>query len=109
LEFKEKNVVAKAKKSKLPKWLIAEDVQCTRWFIVHTEFPRFVGEIFDNEEVGGNIIGFPKGEVVMIDSYPIDRRTAPAIAKLMREAGDALLKYDAINDQKAKEAEEDED
>jgi len=97
-------MVAKSEPVKLPKWLIAEDVECSRWFIVHTEFPRFIGEIFDDEETGGNIIGFPKGKIVMIDNVPIDESAGPKIARLMREAGDALQKYDAINEAKAEES-----
>ena len=77
-----------------PKWLIAEDVDCTRWFMIHTEYPRFIAEIFDDEETGGNIIGFPKGEVDFIDNPPT---IAPELASLMREAGDALVKYDAMS------------
>ena len=91
-------MVAKSKKTNIPKWLIAEDVECSRWFIVHTQFPRFVAEIFDDEETGGNIIGFPKGEVVMIDQYPVDESAASSLAKLMREAGEALTRYDQNNE-----------
>lgn len=97
-------MVAKAKKSTLPKWLIAEDVKCTRWFIVHTEFPRFIGEIFDDEETGGNIIGLPKGKIEFIDNVPIGEETHIKLARLMREAGEALSDYDEINDMKAEQA-----
>ena len=102
-------MVAEAKKSTLPKWLIAEDVNCTRWFIVHTEFPRFIGEIFDDDETGGNIIGLPKGKIEMIDQYPISESAGPKLAKLMREAGEALIKYDETNDRKAEQAKREEE
>lgn len=97
-------MVTKTKKSTLPKWLIAEDVECTREFMVHTEFPRFIGEIFDDEETGGSIIGFPKGDIEFIDNVNIDDKSPAKLAKLMREAGDALAMYDDINEQKADEA-----
>ena len=79
----------------LPEWLIAEDVNCQRQFIVHTEAPRFIGEIFDDDEGIGNIIGFPKGEMVWIDDPPLD---AAYLARLMREADDALNDYDERNE-----------
>ena len=99
-------MVAKFKRSKLSKWLIAEDVNCTRWFIVHTQFPRFIGEIFDDEETGGNIIGSPKGKIELIDEPLFITAT---LANLMREAGDALLKYDKINEIKAEQARSEEE
>ena len=102
-------MVMKAKKSTLPKWLIAEEVNCTRWFMVHTEFPRFIGEIFDDEETGGNIIGLPKGEIEFIDNIPIGEKTHIKLARLMREAGEALIEYDEINDMKAEQAKREEE
>ena len=92
-------MVSPLKKTELPKWLIAEDVSCARWFIVHTEFPRFIGEIFDDEE-GGNVIGLPKGEVILIDQYPADESAAVELARLMREAGEALNLYGVVNEQR---------
>ena len=87
----------------LPKWLIAEDVSCLRQFIIHTESPRFVGEIFDDDEGIGNIIGFPKGEIIWIDDPPMD---ASALAKIMRQAGDALMEYDDRNEAEYEKAKE---
>lgn len=93
-------MVSKFKETGLPKFLIAEDVACEKWFIVHTEFPRFIGEIFDNDD-GTQTIGFPKGEIVMIDNYPADENAGSKLAKLMRQAGDALVEYDRNNEEKA--------
>lgn len=99
-------MICKAKPNRLPKWLIAEDVNCTRWFIVHTQFPRFIAEIFDDEETGGSIIGFPKGEVKLIDKPVPD---AQKLARLMRQAGEALNDYDEISEIKAEQAKKEEE
>jgi len=82
----------------LPKWIIGENVDCNRDFIMHTEYPRFIAEIFDSDDGTYNIIGAPKGEVIFIDEPEPD---VTAIAKLMREAGDALAMYDEVNETKA--------
>lgn len=95
-------MVSKFKETGLPKWLIAEDVACEKWFIVHTEFTRFIGEIFDNAD-GTQTIGFPKGKIVMIDNYPVDENADKKLAKLMRQAGDALIEYDRNNEEKTQE------
>lgn len=100
------------KQTNIPKWLIAEDVRCERWFIMHTEWPRFVGEIFEDEETGVETIGFPEGEIEFVDQVNFGQKTAQKMARLMREAGEALELYDAINEEKAEhdrlEAEDDE-
>ena len=81
--------------SDLPKWLIGEDISCQHQFMVHTQTPRFIAEIFDDDEGLGNIIGFPKGEVIWIDEPPLD---GEILARLMREAGEALNAYDERNE-----------
>jgi hypothetical protein len=96
-------MVSKPKNTHLPKWLIAEDVACEKWFIIHTEFPRFIGEIIENDD-GSQTIGFPKGEIEMIDNYPADEKAAQKLAPLMRQAGEALTEYDEISEIKAEQA-----
>jgi hypothetical protein len=73
----------------LPRWLVGENVNGKRQFIIHTQEPRFVGEIFDNDAGGSDIT-----DIQFIDQPVIDEQTAGKMAKLMREAGDALIKYD---------------
>jgi hypothetical protein len=68
------------------RWLIAENIDGSRQYIIHTHKPRFIAEILDNEE-GGNDIG----EFEFIDEPAFD---AAALAKLGREAGDALVQYE---------------
>lgn len=51
---------------------------------MHTEYPRFIGEIFDDGSIEG---------VVWIDKHEV---SALDWARLMREAGEALDKYDQI-------------
>ena len=73
----------------LPRWLFAEDVKGKRQFILHTHEPRFIGEIFDNDDGGSDI-----ENVQFFESPEIVAETASKMARLMREAGEALLKYD---------------
>lgn len=90
----------------LPEWLIAEDHACTRWFIMHTCSPRFIAEIFDDEETGGNIFGSPAGEIIWLDEPPLNPQRA---ARLMRRAGDALARYDDLNEIEAERSRQDDE
>jgi len=67
-------------------WIVGESVDGQRQYIIHCLPPRFVAEIFDNDE-GGNDIG----EFEFIDEPP---KNAAALAKLARRAGDALAEHD---------------
>jgi hypothetical protein len=64
----------------LPKFLAATDIQMTRDFIVHTEVPRFVAEVFARP-TGGPLI-----EPEWID--PVDEVDIEDIKDLMRQAGE---------------------
>ena len=78
------------KSMNLPRWLFGENMNGKRQFIFHTHEPRFIGEIFDNDS-GGNDIE----NVQFIDDQPeIFDGIEKELAKLMREAGEALAKYD---------------
>ncbi len=81
--------------SKFDKWLIAENVDGNRQYIIHTHRPRFIAEVLDNEVCGNNITEFE-----WIDDpweFYKDKATddiASILARLAREAGDALNEYD---------------
>jgi hypothetical protein len=72
--------------SKFDKWLIAENRDGSRRYIIHTQRPRFIGEIVDNDLGGSDVTEFE-----IIDEMPLD---AAAVAALMREAGEAIAEYD---------------
>ena len=72
--------------TKFDEWLVGENVDGSRQYIIHTLTPRFVGEIVDND-AGGNDVA----EFEFYDEPPAD----PAyLARLMSEAGDAINEYD---------------
>jgi len=73
--------------SKLDRWLIAENIESSRQYIIHTQQPRFIGEILDNEDGGNDVT-----ELIWIDEPPPN---AGFLARLMREAGDAINDYDS--------------
>ena len=73
--------------AKFDKWLIAENLDGSRQYIVHTQTPRFIGEILDNE-LGGNDVS----DFEWLDEPPLN---AQILARLMREAGEAIAEYDA--------------
>ena len=73
--------------SKFDKWLVAENIDGSRQYIIHTQTPRFIGEILDNEEGGNEVTEF-----IWLDEPPAD---ASFLAQLMREAGDAINQYDS--------------
>jgi len=67
-------------------WLIAESIDGDRQYLVHNLPPRFVGLIVDNDEGGSDVT-----DIEFIDKPIAD---AQKLARLMREGGDALVKYD---------------
>ncbi len=74
--------------SKFDEWLIAENIDGSRQYIIHTLTPRFIGEILDTAN-GGNEVK----ELEWIDPPPQDVSEA---ARLMRQTGDAIAEYDLI-------------
>lgn len=72
--------------TKFDRWLIAENIDGSRQYIIHTQKPRFIGEIMDNE-IGGNDVT----DFIWLDEPPKD---VQFLALLMREAGDAIAEYD---------------
>ena len=77
------------------RWLVAENIDGSRQYIIHTDRPRFIAEIFDNDN-GGNDIGefeFIDDPFEFYSSLTKDDMAA-ACAKLARQAGDALNQYD---------------
>lgn len=71
---------------RLDEWLIGENLDGDRQYIVHTQYPRFVGEIIDNDAGGNDVTSFD-----WLDEPPLD---ATIMARLMREAGEAIAEYD---------------
>lgn len=68
------------------KWIVGENVSMNREYVVHTEYPRFIAEIIHHSEKNFSDLR----EVTFIDEL---RPIAPDIAKLMREAGEAIADY----------------
>ena len=90
---------------KVPKFLIAEDPQCTTWYVVHTQRPKFVAEfhryridftsidVFDREDGAVEFFG---DDVCWLDD-PFGGEQPPdasEMAKLARQAGDAIAEFD---------------
>jgi hypothetical protein len=71
--------------SQIDKWLIGEGTDTGRWYVVHTQFPRFVIEMCDRD--GG---GYESGPVEMLDEC-LD---VSLLARLAREAGELFAEYD---------------
>ncbi len=74
--------------SQTPDWLFAENMDRTRTFIVYCRPPRFIGEILDTDEGDSEIV-----HLEWLDEPPLD---AALLAKLMRQAGEALVQYDEL-------------
>jgi hypothetical protein len=68
-------------------WLIAENLDGTRQYVVHASPPRFIGEFLHT--YGGNG-GYEIREIDWINPLP----DAATVARLMREAIDAIWRYD---------------
>uniref|UniRef100_A0A6M3JCA5 Uncharacterized protein n=1 Tax=viral metagenome TaxID=1070528 RepID=A0A6M3JCA5_9ZZZZ len=74
----------------IDKWLVAEgcDDEGTnsgRWYIIHTQYPRFVIEICDRDDGG-----YESGESEVFD----DCLDAAIFTRLSREAGEIFASYD---------------
>ena len=81
--------------TKFDRWLIAENIDGSRQYIIHTQKPRFVGEILDNELNGNDVTEFDWfDDPFEFYSGKSADDMAAAIAKLMRQAGDAIAEYD---------------
>jgi hypothetical protein len=78
---------------RLDEWLLAENLDGSRQYVVHTQYPRFVGEIIDTDVGGSNVLDFE-----WLDEPPLD---ATIMARLMREAGEAIAEYDRRLDEDA--------
>lgn len=85
------------KKGNLPKFLFAEDLKGSRYFVIHCHKPRCVIEFTEDEE------GFENGQVIEeIDKFTpenfgcSDDDYTIAVARLMRQSGEFLSKYDTI-------------
>lgn len=75
-----------------PEWLIGESVDGMRQFVIHCWPPRFMAEILDNDEGGNDITDFD-----FIDEPPKINdadKYVMYLAKLARQAGDAVVEYD---------------
>ena len=73
----------------IDKWLIAEGSDSDRWYVVHTQFPRFIMEMQDSDECG-----YESGHCEIFDEC-LD---ASLLAKLAREAGEVFAEYDRKSD-----------
>lgn len=69
----------------IDEWLIAEGDRSGRWYVVHTQHPRFVLEIIDADDGG-----YESGECEVIDFTP----DAVLIARLARRAGEVFAQWD---------------
>lgn len=71
---------------KFDKWIIGSGLDMGAEYIVHTEYPRFIGMVQFAEEM------VPSGitEITFMDDV---RPDAMEIARLMRQAGDAAATY----------------
>lgn len=84
----------------LPRWLIDEtaDLSQARVFVVHTQTPRFFGELFPADEtpLAGSIIAAPHGESVAAIQW-IDEPIFDA-DELCRSLAAAIHHHYAIRD-----------
>jgi hypothetical protein len=68
-------------KNNFPKFLYAKEEG--RHFVIHTGFPRFIGEAIKKES-------FYDMHPELIDDFPVKAGDEMVMASLMREAGDFL-------------------
>lgn len=81
-----------------PEWLIADDSNAQRWYIVHTTEPAFIAEIFDNDDdegiVGGFSVGLSNGQYLgnfnLWSDVPLD----VAFVAVCHRVGPVLDEYD---------------
>lgn len=64
------------------RWLISESIDGSREYIVHTQWPRFIGLVEDDD-----------GGVVINKIQWLDEPHHGEAARLMREAGEAWAEY----------------
>ena len=84
----------------MPRWLIDDTagISAARVFVVHTEFPRFFGELMpdDEHDPAGATIAAPFGWTLCRIEW-IDRVPATAIDEgLVRSLGQAVSHWDAV-------------
>ena len=65
-------------------WLIAEGLDSGRWYVIHTQNPRFILEMTDTG------FGYESGDFILIDEC----FDADVMARFAREAGEAMSRYD---------------
>jgi len=70
----------------IDEWLVAEGAESGRWYVVHTQYPRFVIEICDLDDGG-----YESGQSEVFDEC-LD---ASLLARLAREAGEVFARFDA--------------
>lgn len=83
--------------------MFAENMDGQRFFVVHTQVPRFIAEFCEGSD------GYT-GEVIQWIDHPREETAgdlASTVARLMREAGEALHEYDARLDADLDEAADD--
>jgi len=73
-------------------WVFGENLFGDREYIIHNKYPRFIGRIEDNEEGGADVIDIEFFDKVKSD--PLE------LAKLMRQAGDAVAEYWRLLDER---------
>ena len=69
----------------IDKWLVAEGTNSSRRYVVHTQFPRFILEMCDNEDGG-----YESSHIEIYDEC-LD---ASLLARLGRQAGEVFRDYD---------------
>ena len=75
----------------IPKWLIAEDVEGTRNFVLHMEAPRIVFELLETD-YGYELRCLDEGSELDWDC-PIDVKL-DTLKRAAREAGEAFQEYE---------------
>jgi len=73
------------------RWIFGENGTGERQFIIHLEPPRFIGEIFDDLDDPANA-----QNIKVIEWIDAPGHDASFLARLMREAGAALIEYDRL-------------
>lgn len=66
-------------------WLVAKGTESGRWYVVHTQYPKFLMEICDCDDGG-----YESGHTDLYDEC-LD---VSLLARLAREAGEVFARYD---------------
>jgi len=69
----------------IDEWLVAEGTESGRWYVVHTQYPRFLMEISDRDDCG-----YESSHTEIYDEC-LD---ASLLARLARQAGEVFARYD---------------